>query len=174
MDAKKILKSFAIKAIITFISWMILYYGFILPDGKINDVLTASVLDSSVMVLKWIGYNAHSADYIIYVDGQESVLVADACNGFELLALYIGFFLCFPGPIRFKIIFIPIGSLVIFSINIIREVSLVLNYNYFQQSFDFNHKYTYAFFVYTAVFLIWRFWLNNYSFIGKRIEQQAR
>lgn len=172
MEIKKILKSFIIKAAITFVAWMVLYYGFILPEGSINTFLTSAVLDNTVMVLECLGYSASNSGNIVYVDGQQSVKVTDGCNGFELIALYIGFFLCFPGPLKYKLIFIPIGSVVIFFINVIREVALVLNYNYFQKTFDFNHHYTYAFFVYAVVFLIWRFWLNNYSIIGKRIQNE--
>lgn len=105
---------------------------------------------------------------IIYIDSTPAVLVADPCNGLELFALFIGFFLCFPGSWISKTIFIIFGVTFLFLLNILREIMLALNYHYFQSSFDFNHKYTFAIFVYLAVFLIWRFWLNRYMIISHK------
>lgn len=174
---KKILKSFAIKAVILFVGWMIIYHGFIVPDGRANKWLTDQVVSGTKVGLNLLGYesdqglvdesNPDSSRYI-YIDNQPVVLVADECNGFELMALYIGFLLAFPGPWKWKAIFIPIGSVIIFLINVGREVILALNYKYFQESFDFNHKYTYVFVVYLAIFMIWRYWLNRFSVIGRR------
>lgn len=171
--ANKLAISFIMKAAVIFFIWMILYYGYILPNGYFNPILTKALLGSTVGVLKAIGYDSYNVQNVIYVDGKSSVLVADVCNGLELMVLYVAFFICFPGPIKHKLIFIPVGLIVLFLINVVREVLLVLNYNYFQKTFEFNHKYTYVFFVYAAVFLIWRYWLNNYSIIGKQISSKG-
>lgn len=169
---KKILKSFLIKAVLLFVGWLIIYHGFIMPDGRINNWLTTKVVETTKIGLTILGYksnqrlvesnNPDSSRYI-YIDDQPVVLVADACNGLELMALYIGFLISFPGNLKWKALFIPIGSMLIFTLNVIREIILALNYKYFQQTFDFNHKYTYVFTVYLFIFLIWRFWLNNFS-----------
>ena len=176
---RSILKSFLIKAIIIFVVWQVAYYGFILPNGRANSWLTIQVVTGTKVGLDLLGYdsdfgqtdikNPQSSRYI-YIDNQPVVLVADECNGFELMALYIGFLLAFPGPWKWKAIFILVGTVVIFIVNILREVVLALNYKYFQESFDFNHKYTYVFVVYSVIFLIWRFWLNNYSLISQKNE----
>jgi len=173
---KKILKEFATKASILFVGWLIVYHGFIVPDGRANRLLTEKVVNGTKIGLSILGYESdqkiidssdpNSSRYV-FIDNQPVVLVADECNGFELMALYIGFLLAFPGPWKWKAIFIPIGSIIIFLINVGREIILALNYKYFQESFDFNHKYTYVFVVYLIIFLIWRFWLNRFSMIGK-------
>ena len=174
---KTLLKSFAIKSAILFVGWMLLYHGFIVPDGRANKWLTDKVVLGTNIGLRILGYDSnqgsldlkdpHSSRYV-YIDNQPVVLVADECNGFELIALYIGFILAFPGPWKWKALFIPIGTLIIFFVNIAREVTLALNYKYFQETFDFNHKYTYVFVVYLVIFLIWRVWLNKYSIIANK------
>tara|TARA_B100001245_G_C22761611_1_gene368469 strand:+ start:56 stop:613 length:558 start_codon:yes stop_codon:yes gene_type:complete len=176
---QSILKLFAIRAVILLIGWMIAYHGFIKPDGRANERLTTKVVQGTKVGLTLLGYDTshgwkdedsgESARYI-YIDGQPVVLVADPCNGLELMALFIGFLLCFPGPWKYKLIIIPIGTVVVFLINVIREIILALNYKYFQETFDFNHKYTYVFFVYLTIFLMWRYWLNRYSSIGKKVS----
>lgn len=168
IEKKKLLKSFGIKAGITFLVWMILYYGFIIPDGRLNHFLTQQVIDGTTFGLSVLGYDSKGVDDLVYIDGQAVVLVADACNGLELFALYVGFLLCFPGKWKYKALFIPIGVALIFIINVFREIILALNYKFFQETFDFNHKYTYVLVVYLFVFALWRFWLNRYSILAKR------
>jgi len=166
-DKKVLLRGFAIKAVITFLVWMFLYHGFIIPDGRLNTFLTVSVINGTTFGLRLLGYETSGEDSMILIDNQPVVLVADACNGLELFALYVGFLLCFPGKWKYKLFFIPSGVILIYVINVIREVVLALNYKFFQETFDFNHKYTYVFIVYLFVFGIWRFWLNRYSILAK-------
>ena len=165
---RKLLRNFGIKAVVLFVVWMILYYGFIIPDGRLNSYLTNSVIKGTTTGLGLLGYATHKEDNLVYINSEPVVLVADACNGLELFVLYIGFLLCFPGRWLYKIIFIPSGVFMIFIINVIREIVLSLNYKYFQQTFDFNHKYTYVFIVYLFVFGLWRFWLNRYSDLARK------
>ncbi|WP_421874986.1 exosortase X [Marinoscillum sp.] len=174
-----ILRVFAIRAVILFIGWMVAYHGFIKPDGRANKWLTTKVVQSTKLGLNLLGFNteyAYRNEYendtsrFISIDNQPVVLVADECNGLELIALFIGFILCFPGPLKFKAIMISIGSLMVFLINVFREIILALNYKFLQETFDFNHKYTYVFIVYLLIFLLWRYWLNKYSSIGEKVS----
>ncbi|MEM6642330.1 MAG: archaeosortase/exosortase family protein [Bacteroidota bacterium] len=167
IDKKSLLKGFAIKAVITFVAWMVLYYGFIIPDGRLNRVLTNTVIAGTVFGLSTLGYDTSGEGDMVLINDQPVVLVADACNGLELFALYIGFLLCFPGKWKYKAFFIPIGLILIYVINVMREIVLALNYKFFQETFDFNHKYTYVFIVYLFVFALWRFWLNRYSILAR-------
>ena len=166
LDRKKLVKTFLIRCGIAYVIWLVLFYGWIQPDGRINAFLTGLVIQGTVIGLDLLRYDAYGQGNLVYIDDQPVVLVADNCNGLELFALYVGFLLCFPGKWKYKAIFIPVGLLVIFLVNVIREVILSLNYKFFQETFDFNHKYTYVFAVYIVIFLIWRFWLKRYSVIA--------
>lgn len=161
------LKKFVIRAAIIYVVWLVLYYGIIIPDGRMNSFLTKSVIEGTLVALTIVGYESTSDESVILIDGDPVVLVADACNGLELFALFSGFILAFPGRIKYKLYFIPIGILLIYLINVIRELALALNYKFFQKSFELNHKYTYVFIVYCFVLLLWRFWLKRYSALVK-------
>lgn len=166
-----IVKKFLIRAGIVYVGWLIIYHAVIIPDGRLNKFLTDQVSAGTVIGLELLGYETDfkvvNNNNMVYIDGQAVVLVADACNGLELFALYTGFLLAFPGRWQYKAIFIPAGILLIFLINVAREVALSLNYKFFQETFELNHKYTYVFIVYVFVFIIWRFWLKNYSALVK-------
>ena len=181
-DKHRLLKQFGIRAVILFIIWSLAFNFYIVPTGTINNQLTRWVVQGTQYGLQMLGYstwteikpNAEESSrlsMIIYMDSEPAVLVADGCNGLELFALFVGFIICFPGPSRPKFLFCIGGTAVLFLLNIIREIVLALNYHHFRISFDFNHKYTYAGVVYFVVFLIWRYWLNRYSWVVlKRIE----
>ena len=166
-----VVKKFLIRSAIIYVVWLVLYHGLIIPDGRLNKFLTDRVSEGTAIGLEALGYETDyqvvNGDNMVYIDGQAVVLVADECNGLELFALYAGFILAFPGRWKFKAIFIPAGIFLIFLINIGREMALSLNYKFFQESFELNHKYTYVFIVYIFVFLIWRYWLRNYSALVK-------
>lgn len=164
----KTIRKFLIIAISLLIGWKTLYYLYLLPDGRLDHVLTEWVLEGSVWGLDMLGFESQYADRVIYIKGEPSVAVGDRCNGLELTVLYIGFFLCFPGSIKFKVVYIFLGSITLFALNIIREMALALNYNYFRSSFDINHKYTFALLVYLVVFLLWKNWINAHSFANKK------
>ena len=179
MDKRKLLRRFLIKAVIFYFGWTALFHGYIRPSGYINNFLTLTVANGTKIGGQLLGYDAfvtseaekNSPEKIhatVYLNNEPAVLVADACNGLELFALFVGFIVCFPGAVLPKIIFSIGGTLLLFLANIIREIALSFNYLYFRSSFDFNHKYTYAIAVYAIVFLIWRYWLNNYSVLGKK------
>lgn len=179
MTKKILLRLFLIKAVIFYIGWLILFHGFIAPSGTVNNFLTVTVAKGTAIGGELLGYDthietktnkdeAHNLSSTVYLDGNASVLVADPCNGLELFALFIGFIVCFPGPIIPKVIFSVCGTLALFFVNILREIALAMNYLHFRSSFHFNHKYTYAIAVYVVVFLIWKYWLNHYSALSSK------
>ncbi len=162
-----VIKIFLIRATIIFVAWKFLYHGIIVPEGTINSILTNGVISHSTAGLNLLGYNTEAIGNVLYINDQPVVSVADQCNGLELHALFIGFLIAFPGRIVGKLIFIPIGIIIIYFINILREIALALNYHFFQATFEINHKYTYVFIVYLVVFILWRIWLKRFSHFAK-------
>jgi exosortase/archaeosortase family protein len=71
--------------------------------------------------------------------------------------------LAYPGDWKVKTIYILIGSIVIYLINVLRILVLLFNMIYYKGSFDFNHKYTYTIAVYLCVFVLWMLWANHFS-----------
>jgi exosortase/archaeosortase family protein len=80
-----------------------------------------------------------------------------------LYALFAGFVLAFPGPVRRKLWFIPLGIAAIYLLNIIRIGVLALNHLYYHESVEFNHHYTFSFVVYACIFLLWMLWARRLS-----------
>jgi len=168
----RILKKFGVRSLIAFVLWMFLYHGIIAPDGRVNEFLTNSVISGTLVGLKILGHESERQEHFVLIDDEPMVLVADACNGLELFVLYAGFIICFPGRIKYKLFFIPIGIILIYFVNVLREIILALNYKFLRDTFEFNHKYTYVLIVYVFVFILWRIWIKNYSLISEKYSSE--
>ncbi|WP_345160828.1 exosortase X [Pontibacter saemangeumensis] len=148
--------------------WFMLYDFWL---SNFDGWLTLMVVDSSVYFLNLIGYNAEAKNVMVQIDGRDTVFVYHACNGMILMALFTGFILSFPGPFRKKLLFIPAGILVINMLNIIRVAALALNAYHYEQTLNFNHKYTFTLIVYAGIFFLWMLWVKRFSGLGKHVSK---
>jgi exosortase/archaeosortase family protein len=87
------------------------------------------------------------------------------------MVLFAAFVIAFPGPWKTKVWYVPAGILAIYLINSLRVIGLALNRMFSNESFEFNHKYTFTILVYGAIFWFWMIWVNRFSgiqFGGKK------
>ncbi|MBC3758360.1 archaeosortase/exosortase family protein [Hyunsoonleella sp. SJ7] len=161
------------KALLFFIVWKVIY-SFFLYDSKVLDhPLTAHVGKASAKFLNnftsmsgFVAINELSTkildgEYVTYQASsiyhyEKRVLnIADACNGLELMVLYIGFIICMPSGIWRKIRYIIIGLILIDIINILRCAGLIYLGEYYDAYFDFAHHYLFKITVYATTFVMW-------------------
>jgi exosortase family protein XrtF len=167
----KLIQNFVIKAGLLYAAWLVAeHQGWTTP---LHQWLTEVTTVASTAVLRWWEPTATYSmqNSICYISlGSSTVLhINSPCNGLTIILLYIGFLVAYPGRWLTKVVFMVLGSVVVYVLNIGRVVALTLNYAYAKNSFDFNHKYTFVFIVYAAVFLLWVTWVNNYSIVSKKV-----
>ncbi|GAA4013974.1 archaeosortase/exosortase family protein [Hymenobacter fastidiosus] len=158
------LRRFLVLAVVLYGVWFLGYEQWLALDGRLDAALSANITAASARALRLFGFEASvaSADpYMLLLNRQEVVHVGNPCNGLVLYALFTGFVLAFPGPVRRKLWFIPLGILAIYLLNIIRVGGLALNHLYYHESVDFNHHYTFTFVVYGCIFLLWMIWARR-------------
>jgi exosortase/archaeosortase family protein len=161
------------KAFLFFVIWKIIYGFFLFDSQFVDNLLTSHVGDSSVKVLNNLtsmtGFTAINETSIeplygeiqkfnmsvIYHNGVRILNIANACNGLELLVLYVGFIVCMPSSFKRKILYIIIGVLIIDIVNIIRCVGLIYLREYLHAYFQFAHHYLFKIMVYSSTFLLW-------------------
>jgi exosortase family protein XrtF len=97
------------------------------------------------------------------IDGTHGLWIGDPCNGITLFALFTGFVIAYPGPVKRKIWFIPLGLFAIHIVNILRIVALAFITLYAPSYLEFNHTYTFTIIVYSFVFFLWMLWANKFS-----------
>ena len=150
--------------------WFILYDFWL---SGLEDRLTFKVVDASVALLNTLGYNARASDYMIQINGMDMVFVYHACNGMILMALFSGFIIAFPGRWEMKLLYIPIGILVINLVNVLRVTALAINAHYYSHTVEFNHKYTFTIIVYAVIFALWMLWIKRLSGLNKYATGQT-
>jgi exosortase family protein XrtF len=104
----------------------------------------------------------------IGIAGSKGVTIGAPCDGVVLYALFIFFVMAFPGPVRHKAWFIPLGALSVFYLNVLRIVGLAIIMDINEDWLAFNHDYTFTILVYAFVFMLWMIWVQKFSPFGSK------
>jgi exosortase family protein XrtF len=159
----KFIAKFILKAFCLYLIWFFIYDNWLLKDGWLDHFLINHLVDATSMILNFIGFDTFQYADAVGIDGTHGVLIGAPCNGLELFALFTGFIIIFPGKISNKLVYIPIGVLIIHFLNILRLVGLAVVVLYYPDSLDFNHKYTFTIIIYGIVFLMWMMWVKKFA-----------
>ena len=187
LKAPRTIIEFFVKAAILFIIWKMLYMLWLRPQGILDAPLTTAIGTSTAGVLNLF---AEHSDFQpvrsfpvagpeedaepggvvdIYRNGANTLRIASACNGLEIMILYAGFLFCFPAASSSRRwTFLGIGLALIFLLNIIRCALLVWIFLRYRQYLDFSHHFLFTFIVYICVFLLW------YKYADRRRVVPAR
>jgi exosortase/archaeosortase family protein len=119
-----------------FYSFNIFFFGITSPGGNYSPFLAQHLnyiaalrqvlLDSSVMILKWLGYAAIDNNYELLVAGKGTLAIVYSCLGLGLVSFFSAFVLAYPSPLRSKLIFLVSGIVVIELLNVTRFVLLAI------------------------------------------------
>ena len=138
----------------------------------VNDWMNTQVAKGSVAAHNVAGFESELIQQrpatdrlinLVAVNGIPRVHIENGCNGLTLLALFAGFILAYPGSWKKKAWFIPLGLVIVYLVNLGRVMLLTYNHVRYNESFDFNHKYTFLIAVYACIFGLWMVWINKLS-----------
>ncbi len=146
---------FLTRALLLFVGWQALYHLVLQPWGQPDALLTRTVLAGTLRLLQLFFADVTLQGNSILINHLPSVSVADACNGLELIALYLGFILLLPSDGKRMAGFAALGISVIILLNIIRCSALAVLYQHDISTAHFAHKYLFTLIVYAFVFYGW-------------------
>lgn len=152
--------------------WLVIYNGWIEPDGRLDEWISLNVAAMAGGILKLFGTDVLIDGRIIYVVGAPGVgaNIVDECNALPTLGLFIGFVLAFPGTWKNRLWFIPLGLLIIHTANVLRVSFLVGLQQVRPEWFDFVHVYGTPPFFYLVTFVLWVIWAN----MGKSVIADSK
>ena len=174
------LKSPEFKFLITFIpliiTWYFTYHYLYKIDDLLNfdsDLLTgfSKILSSqSNFILSIFNFQTSIEIHgdmvvakIIDYPYSHGVWIGEPCNGIKVFGLFAIFILSFKGHLIKKLIFIPIGILIIHFLNIIRIALLTYISAVNPYILDFNHNITFQLFIYGSMLALWYLWIIKFS-----------
>lgn len=149
------LRKFILRGAILFIVWRLLYELLLKPAGIPDNQLIQLVLWGTHKMLAPFYSDLTIQGYSLLIGGKTAVTIATACNGLELMVLYVGFLLCFPGTLKRLLLFITGGVLLTIFLNMVRcAVLAMMFYNNYELA-DFMHHYLFKLAIYGVNFYLW-------------------
>lgn len=167
------LKKPEFKFLITFIPLIITWYFTYHYLYKIDDLLTefSKILSSqSNFILSIFNFQTSSEIHgdmvvakIIGYPYSHGVWIGEPCNGIKVFGLFAIFILSFRGDLIKKLIFVPLGILIIHILNITRIALLTYISAVNPYILDFNHNITFQLFIYGSMLALWYLWITKFS-----------
>ena len=157
----KPLSFFFIKVGLIYGGWDFLYHYVFLPDFWLDTWLSHIGVSMAAGTLSFLGWDIESSARFICIVGNRGIEVQNGCNGLDLLGLYAGFIIVYPGLLKKRLIFLGGGLLLLFFANIFRISTFVLTNYYIPQYMDIYHEYSSFIIFYPIVLTLWYFWIEN-------------
>ena len=153
------LTRFLIKVSTIYIIWYLIYDYYLLPDGRLDAFLSLSGVNLAGGILNIFGWDIYSEARVLAITGTNGVEIQNGCNGLELIGLYMGFIIAFPGgPIQKRLIFLAGGILLLFVANVFRIMIFALSIYYVPTFWEQVHTYSSYFIFYPIVLTLWYIW----------------
>jgi exosortase family protein XrtF len=153
-----------------YLMWYLLYEFYLQPHTNFDHFIIDNLVWITESILNILGYELrpHVGEFANFVGIIDShwIEIGAPCDGITLLSLLVVFVMAFPGPIKHKLWFLPLGLLCVHLINALRIVALVIIVSVSPESLQFHHDYTFTVLVYLFVFGLWYFWINRLSDVG--------
>ena len=159
---------FLIIAALLYAGWYLLYERVIHPWGVIDRAVIDNLVWLSGGILHLLGHELipePQVDFNRYIGAEGGTLlwIGDPCNGVSLFAVFILFMIAYPGPLRHKAWFLPVGLVTIHLLNALRIAALCIITTIDYELLNFNHDYTFYLIVYGWVFALWYWWVKRFA-----------
>ena len=152
--------------LLALVSLWFVFYALILRPGRIIDrpltnfitnaaAHAINVVSPNTAPLSWYEEPVHKDRNFIIKEGKKVLGIHDACNGIDLMFIYIGIIVLLPYSLKRKLLFSIGGIAAIILANIIRVCSLYYIYRYHTAAFEFSHHYVFTILMYVLIFYGW-------------------
>jgi exosortase H (IPTLxxWG-CTERM-specific) len=141
---------------------MILFYLFWLSDfsqEKVQPVIVSVNARVSGFILNLFGMGTTSSGGMIS-SPRFSVSIARGCDAIEAMALFATALITFPARWKYKLTGLLTGIALLFSLNILRIVSLFLTGIWFPSAFEMMHVEVWQVVFIVFAIALWIFWIR--------------
>ncbi len=162
---------FLLKFLGTYFLMVFLYVSYLnftqktAPDFKV-DPITEMVAKQTVYLLNFLNINAftdqHTAElsYRLFVKDKYVATIVEGCNAISVIILFIAFIIAFSATFKITLLYILVGSLLIYWINVVRIAFIAFAIYQFPTYNDFLHQILFPLIIYGFTFLLWVVWIN--------------
>lgn len=139
------------------------------------DYFTNMVAKQSNALLNMAGYETiiqkhpNEPSMMVIIKDKYIARVIEGCNSISIIILFISFVIAFSDKFKRTILFILTGSVLIYTVNLIRIVILSIGLYHYPWRREILHTVIFPLIIYGMVFLLWMFWVNHFSKNLKKI-----
>ena len=159
-----IIKFFVLYAVLTFVysTYLSNFEGE--PDG-----VTRVVAEQTESIINAFGYTAKVVEHEteptmkLLVHDVYVGRIVEGCNSVSVLILFITFVIAFTGNLKNTVLFISVGSILVYLANLFRIVVLGIGLYRFPEYEYILHHIIFPTIIYGMVFLLWMFWVQKFS-----------
>ncbi len=156
-----------------------IYSFYLQKSQKKEDVfktasITRLVANQTIDVLTFFGYRVKTVQHDkevsmkLLIEGKYIARVIEGCNSISLIILFISFVVAFTGSLKSTFLYIIVGSIFIYIVNVLRIAFLTVMIYKYPQQLGILHDLVFPAIIYGTVFLLWVIWVNKFSNYKKR------
>jgi exosortase family protein XrtF len=133
------------------------------------DYVTNLVANQTELLLNAVGYDTQVVPHPdelsmkLIVENKFVARVVEGCNSVSVIILFLSFIVAFAGKLKATLIYILAGSVLIYSVNLVRIAILSVGLYEYPWRKDILHTVIFPMIIYGMVFLLWMFWVNRFS-----------
>ena len=133
------------------------------------DYITHLVAKQSSTLINGFGYDANVIPHEtqptmkLFVEGQYLAQIIEGCNAISIIILFVAFVVAFAQRFRKTLFFILAGTVIIYSVNILRIAILVIALYRYPEYEHTLHGVIFPGIIYGIVFLLWMLWVRIIS-----------
>ena len=141
------------------------------------DYFTHLVAKQSHALINTLGYEAEIVDHPnepsikIIINRKYVARAVEGCNSISVVILFVSFMIAFAGRLKPTLLYILAGSVLIYSVNLIRIAVLSIGLYHYPWRREILHTVIFPLIIYGLVFLLWMFWVSKFSKFKKNNVQ---
>ncbi|WP_308990672.1 exosortase family protein XrtF [Mariniflexile litorale] len=168
---KSVIK-FILVFLLTYIVLSICYKFYLqFSDGSkfYPDYITHLVAKQSEALISVLGYNTEVLKHPdepsmkLLVNNIPIARIIEGCNSMSVIILFVSFIIAFASEFKTTFFYILSGSVLIYTVNLLRIVMLTIGLYHYPHQKDVFHTVVFPAIIYGMVFLLWIFWVNRFS-----------
>lgn len=147
-------------------------------ERKEVDAITTHVANQTKNTFLFFGKDCKlfkhefEASFKLLYKGKYVARIVEGCNAISVIILFASFVFAFSSNFKKALLFMLIGAMLIYVLNILRIVLLCVSLYYYPQFEHLLHGIVFPLVIYGVVFLLWIIWVTKFSGYGTRVDKK--
>ncbi|MBC7743681.1 MAG: exosortase/archaeosortase family protein [Flavobacterium sp.] len=118
----------------------------------------------SSLIIKMLGYQVFTSETTLHVFNAGGINVVYSCLGFGVMSFFVAFVIAWPEKsIKEKLLFIPIGLILIQTLNIARFILVAILWRRSSMRGTLDHHTLFNIILYLILLAVIYFWINDHK-----------